>query len=421
VAELVQNSIDARARNVAIERRRMRGRPALVIRDDGEGVLPGREREEALRNLGTHVGHSHKLGLSPSERHARVVAGQYGVGLLGFWALGARMEIRSRVDGSDVHVLTLVEDRPTALLGRQPHALDAPATYTEIVVFELHETAARALAGRRLADYLAAELRGPVLASGVALEVHDHMARGLAQKRFAVTPRRYDGIRLDVPAEVEVPDHPPIRLELYLARGGERPAIQLACAGTLVADDLGDVPSLGFTEPPWVGAEVSGIVDFAGFLVPPGTRRGVVPNAAAAAFARALQQVEGPLRTELGRLDRERRAAADRNVVNDLRKALRGLRERLPHFELPGVEPGSEAETRAGGQGAALPAPADTEAQEAAGPQVELFAAGPLAAVSIAPAIIEVVAGGERRVQARGDRRSARGDHGPLAVDRTPR
>ena len=202
VAELVQNSIDARARTVRIERRRVKGSPGLFIRDDGEGVLPQLGREEALRYLGTHIGHSHKLGLSPSERHARVIAGQYGVGLLGFWSIGRRMEMRSRVAGSALHTLQLEEDRSTARLGHIPHELDAPATFTELAIFEVHEAAARMLSGRRLADYLAAELRGPLLQTGVIVEVHDLMARGIAQKRFPVTPRRFDGVRLDVPPEI---------------------------------------------------------------------------------------------------------------------------------------------------------------------------------------------------------------------------
>jgi len=53
VAELVQNSIDAHARMVRIERRRVRHTPALIIRDDGEGVLPELGREEALSALVT--------------------------------------------------------------------------------------------------------------------------------------------------------------------------------------------------------------------------------------------------------------------------------------------------------------------------------------------------------------------------------
>jgi hypothetical protein len=399
VAELVQNSIDARAASVRIERRRIRGAPALVIRDDGEGVLPALEREAALRYLGTNIGHSHKLGLSPVERHARVIAGQYGVGLLGFWAIGARMELRSRVAGSDVHVLALDEDKPTARLARLPHELDAPPTFTELVIFDLHDAALRPLAGRRLADYLAAELRGPLLHCGVDVEIHDHLARGLAQKRFPVTPRRFEGIRLDVPAEIAVEGHSHIRIELYLSRGAERPAVQLACAGTLVADDIGELDVLDLDRAPWRGCELTGLVDFAGFQVPPGTRRGVVPNAAASAFMSALVAVEPAIAAELARHEHSRRAEADRDLVANLRRALRGLHERMPHYDLPMIDRGPEPDAHAPA-GEALPP--ETEVDEGgSGPQAALFPPGPLVAVSITPRVIAVRAGGERRIHAR--------------------
>jgi len=408
VAELVQNSIDARAKVIRIERRRVRGKAALFIRDDGEGVLPALGREEALRYLGTHVGHSHKLGLSPAERHARVIAGQYGVGLLGFWAIGKRMEMRSRVAGSEVHTLGLEEDRSTARLGKQPVELDAPATFTELAIFEMHEAAMRPLSGRRLADYLAAELRGPLLQTGVSIEVHDAMARGMAQKQFTVTPKRYDGVRLDVPAELAVEGYPPIRVELYLARGAERPTIQLACAGTLVAENLADVDVLGFADPPWTGRDVTGIIDFAAFQVPPGTRRGVVPNAAAVAFVRALATLEPAITRNLDELDKRRRADADRHLVDELRKAMRGLRERMPHYDLPAVEHGNETNEH-GTRGRALasapamePAVEVDELSDAVEPtQAPLFPPGPLARVAIQPQRIEIAIGGERRVAAR--------------------
>src|ERR1700682_1963682 len=66
VAELVQNSIDAHARHVTIERRRLRGGPALVVRDDGEGVLPSLAREEALRFIATNIGRSRVAGMRVS-------------------------------------------------------------------------------------------------------------------------------------------------------------------------------------------------------------------------------------------------------------------------------------------------------------------------------------------------------------------
>lgn len=400
VAELVQNSIDAHARRVAVERRRLRGGPALVVRDDGEGVLPSLGREDALRFIATNIGASRKRNLSAEERRRLVITGQYGVGLLGFWSIGHRMEIRSRVAGSPVHTLRLVEDEPRVSVGEVPAEIGAPETYTEIVVTELHDAASRSLAGRRLAEYLAAELRGPILATGVEVEIHDAMARGLAQKRFKVTPRPFTGERLPVPGEWPVEGHPPARVELYLARGAERPAVQVSCAGTLVADDVAELHALELDEQPWVGSELAGLVEFPGFTVPPGSRRGVVPNAAAQAFADAMRKLGVVVSAELARLDRERRAAADRQVVEELRKALRGLRARLPQYDLPDVRGGTGAD---GGDPGAAPggaAPAEGEADLPPMAHPELFPPGPLAEVRITPDPVEVVPGGEHRVRA---------------------
>src|SRR6266700_1124298 len=123
VAELVQNSLDANARRVMIERRRVRRAPALVIRDDGEGIVPELSREAALRAIATNIGHSRKRGLSPRERHDEIVAGKYGIGLLGFWSVGHRMEIRSRVGGGDVWVLRMVEEQEAGGVAPRSHGI----------------------------------------------------------------------------------------------------------------------------------------------------------------------------------------------------------------------------------------------------------------------------------------------------------
>src|SRR3990172_2958840 len=70
LAELVQNSLDAGARRIRVIRMRDRGLPCLRIFDDGEGVIPEMERQEALRYIATHIGHSRKRSLSPEERLA---------------------------------------------------------------------------------------------------------------------------------------------------------------------------------------------------------------------------------------------------------------------------------------------------------------------------------------------------------------
>jgi hypothetical protein len=334
--------------------------------------------------------------LSPEERRRLVVTGQYGVGLLGFWSIGHRMEIRSRVGGPNVHVLRLVEDEPRVALDELPADIGSADTFTEIVVTELHETGSRAVAGRRLAEYLAAELRGPILASGVEIEVHDAMAKGTAQKRFSVVPRRFTGEPLRIAGELPVADFPAAHVELYLARGAERPAIQVSCAGTLVADDIGELHALDLDAAPWIGCELSGLIDFPGFTVPPGSRRGVVPDRAAEAFARAMIDLRPLVEDELRRFDRERRAAADRQVVEELRRALRGLRGRLPQYDLPAVAGGGGGDAVADGRGA--PEPLDPG--EAGFGEPELFPAGALATVSIAPDPVEVAPGHEHRAHA---------------------
>ncbi len=400
VAELVQNSLDAGARRITVERRRLRGTLCLLVRDDGEGVLPEFEREEALRYLATHIGHSRKLGLDPAERQRRVIAGKYGVGLLGFWSIGRRLELRSRVNGSALYALRLEEDSPSAEIERLPLRIDWPATATEALVIGVHATAQRALGGRRLSEFLAAELRGQLLEREVALLVHDRVARGLAQKSFEVVPRRYVGERLELPAVIAVAGHAPLRVELYLTRGAERPALQVSCAGSLVADDIAELAALGVAEPPWIGRSLTGILDFPDLNVPPGTRRGVMPDAAAEAFVAALIELGPLVEAQLQRFERERREEMDRNVLRELRRALRGLGRRLPHYDLPPVADSDASNGRASpgeplsdSTGAALDEPSDSEPPS-------LFPPGPLAQVEIVPARVTVEPGGERRVRA---------------------
>jgi hypothetical protein len=402
VAELVQNSLDAGARNVDVRRERVRGRVCLVVRDDGQGVLPELGRREALEYLATHVGHSRKMGLDPATRTEQVIAGKYGVGLLGFWAIGNVLELRTRVNASELFALRLEEDSPRAEILALPVRIDEEATYTEVVVVDVHESAQRALVGRRLADYLGAELRGQLLQREVALVLFDDIARGTAQKRFEVVPRRFTGEPLALPASFDVPGHAPIRAELYLARGAERPAIQVACAGTLVADDIAQLEALGLASDPWIGRDVVGLVDFAGFNVPPGTRRGVMPDGPAAAFADAMERLAPLVEAELERLDAERRAASDRDVVRDLQRALRGFSRRLPRYELPRVHArsGEIGDAPAG----AIALDGDAPSREPSAPippkELPLFPVGPLASARIVPKSVRIVAGSDKRVTA---------------------
>jgi hypothetical protein len=254
-----------------------------------------------------------------------------------------------------------------------------------------------------------------LLATGAGLEIQDRLARGLAERTFTVVPRRFVGERLAVPDTAPVDGYPAARVELYLARGSDRAAIEVSCAGTLVADDAGELRAEGLDRSPWVGRRLTGLIEFPAFQIPPGTRRGIVPDPASEAFGRAMAEYAPLIEAELSRLDRERQATTSRQLLAELRRALRGLRARLPQYELPKIEApeavsaGAAPFDGAGATPEGLPLTTsgddvDRSEPDASEPveedEASLFPPGPLAFVRVVPAEIAVPPGRERRVQA---------------------
>lgn len=377
VAELVQNSLDAGATEVTVTRFRKAGTVALSILDNGAGVLAELGRAEALQHIATHIGHSYKKHLTPEERLRLLQQGKYGIGLLGFWCVGRRLEIHSRVGGSEVWTLRLEEDRPDGTVEKAAKTFEP--TWTEVLIRELHPAAQRILTGRKLADYLAFELRGQLLQRETKLRVIDRLARGVAQKDFPVRPKHFQGVPLAIEA-------PHLRIELYYLPEEHGPGrVTLAAAGTVVSEDLAE---LG---PPWNGGRLTGIVDAPYLDVAPGTRRGAVPNANYERFVEELRPVAERVEEWLARFEAQRAREADQALHARLRQVFRDLRKRLPHLELFPV-PG-----QTGPGEAPIPVPAEYEPSE----PPELYTPGPLASVRISPTSCRLAVGAEKRFQAR--------------------
>ena len=55
IAELVENSIDARATNITVVRGRSEGRPFLEVRDNGQGIPRDEEGRPDFRYVATHI------------------------------------------------------------------------------------------------------------------------------------------------------------------------------------------------------------------------------------------------------------------------------------------------------------------------------------------------------------------------------
>jgi hypothetical protein len=411
LAELVQNSLDAGARNIRVVRRREKGRACLVIWDDGEGVIPELDRPEALRHIATHVGHSRKRSLTPQQRLELLTQGQYGIGLLGFWSLGEVLEMRTSVPGQRPHRLVLYRDRGDYTIEPLRGGLPLDARWTEVVVLDLHREALPVLIARRAADYLGSELRGQLLNRDVRLVIEDHIARGTAQKVAQVRPRRFLGERLDGLGPLAVAGHPPIQLELYLLGDGEEPAapggVAVYAAGTLVAEGFHELAALDLDHDPWTDPRLGGLVDFPALRVAPGSRRGIIPDEAAGLFAQVLRGAEHTIAALLESFERRRAQELDRGMFRDLRRLFRDFFRHRPRYAALPVEArddGAATDAEASqGAPAAPPEPVpevQLSGSEILPPTAFLFPPGPLAEVRILPSLLRLECGGERSARA---------------------
>ncbi|HEX4826508.1 MAG TPA: ATP-binding protein [Candidatus Polarisedimenticolaceae bacterium] len=336
LAELVQNSLDAGASTVKITRCQEGGSSCLKIFDDGQGVIPEMERRDALQYVATHIGHSRKRHLSPQERLSLMTQGQYGIGLLGFWSLGERLEMRSTVAGDRPHRLTLYRDRPGYVIEPLREHLPLGDRWTEVVVFDLDEAALGATAGKRAADYLAAELRGQLLGRPVEVSVEDRITRGGAGKVIPVTPAPLLGKPIAGVDGVDVPGFGKATIDVGLWDGSldEAPGIAVYCGGTRVADRFHELKALALDRLPWTDPRLTGTVEYPHFTVPPGSREGILPDDAALAFSRALKTVETRVFEALHEHEEAVADRAERSMLSDLRGAFEEIARKNPGLAL---------------------------------------------------------------------------------------
>ncbi len=411
LAELVQNSMDAGGRKIRVTRLREHGVTALHVLDDGEGVIPDLARTEALTYIATHVGYSRKRDLTPEQRRELMTQGKYGIGLLGFWAIGQVLEMRTQLPTEPPYVLRLFEDSPRFEIDRLRTRLAFGDRYTEIVVRSLHRPALASLSARRICDYLAAELRGQLLARDVQILVHDRIARGLAPKVLEVRPVRFEGQRLPLAESIPVEGGAALRIELYLKpeAAGAGEGISILSAGSIVYDRIEAFEVADFRRAPWTDPRLTGIIDFAGFQVPPGSRRGVVPDQAALAFVVALRTLEPEIAQYLH--DAERRAAAEAGpeLVRQLERAFRDLHRLAPEYDFfavrgngRGASTGTSPSAPGTGGRASPDLPGGAAAADAAEDDEPptLLRPGPLATLEIRPSATRVERLGERRLRA---------------------
>lgn len=321
IAELVENSIDAKARMVTITRGREQGRHFLAIRDDGDGVPRDGDGRPDFRYVATHICDSIKRRLKADGTAG--VQGEFGIGLLSFWTLGGELTMTST--GADNCTYQMVMRKGDPNYAVTPKRALFGEAGTEVRIAPLLD-GIRALSGEKIQWYLAAELRDRIRQTGVRISVIDRLAR----KQYAVEPRQYEGRLLHQlpPARTPLGD---MYVELYLNEPADTNRVALYRHGTRVIEDLSALDD--FARPPWTLHYLQGHVDTPFLNLTPGTRSGFIHDSAYAALCEGLAPLEHTL-VEI--IEEQRRAEEEQASREQLRTIQRAFREAL--LALPAEE-----------------------------------------------------------------------------------
>ncbi len=390
IAELVENSIDARATIVTIIRGRSEGRHFLEVRDNGQGIPRDADGRPDFRYVATHICDSVKRRLKVEG--AAGLQGEFGIGLLSFWTLGEELTLTSTGAEDRVWQMVMRKGDPSYAVKAKRALFSEPGT--QLRISKLLD-GLRSLSGEKIQWYLAAELRDRIRHTGVRITVIDKISR----KQYAVEPRQYEGRLLhQLPAIRSVLGD--VYVELYMNEPKEGNQVALFRRGTRVFEDISVANELA--KPPWSTRYLQGLVDAPFINLTPGTRTGLVHDEAYSALLDALLPLEEKLVEMLEAQRRAEEEQASRELLQTIQRAFREAFLALPAEEYDWFDIRARTKRGSGtgnrefesGEEITLGA---TEPDSDRTKQRKFFEfAGPLFSVAVSPAS-SVVRVGERR------------------------
>jgi hypothetical protein len=400
VAELVENSIDARAKTIIITRGKEKGQHYLRVKDDGEGVRKNANGEPDFHYVATHVCDSIKRRLK--TQGTRGLQGEFGIGLLSFWTLGEELLLTSASEDGRAYQMHLRKGDPSYRITQRPALFPEPGT--EVLIKGILP-GIKNFSGEKIQWYLASELRDRIRHSGVSIRVIDRTARA----EFKVEPRQFEG-RLLHELDGALPAQSEVYAELYLHAHSPANAVSLYRSGTRVLENLAELEV--FARMPWTSDYVQGIIDAPYLNLTPGTRLGVIHDAALARLADELAPLEARLAKIIEDQQRAEEERASRDVLRSVQGALKEALLALPAEEYDwfdlhrgegkrrprtSAEAAADEATTADDQAIAM----ETAYPEASEPQRQFFEyAGPLFSVVISPTSSVIEVGGSRALRA---------------------
>jgi hypothetical protein len=392
IAELVENSIDARATKITIIRGRSEGRPFLEVRDNGQGIPRDETGRPDFRYVATHICDSVKRRLKVDG--VAGLQGEFGIGLLSFWTLGEELALTSTGADDRAWQMIMRKGDPGYTVKAKRSLFTEPGTHLRIANLL---DGIRSLSGEKIQWYLAAELRDRIRYTGAHITVIDKIAR----KQYAVEPRQYEGRLLHQLPYVRA-TLGDVYVELYLDEPKDTNRVALFRHGTRVFEDISTIDELA--KVPWTTKYLQGHIDAPFINLTPGTRSGIIRDEAYAALLAALVPLEEKLIEMLEEQRRAEEEQASRELLQTIQRAFREALLALPAEEYDWFDIHSRAHRGSGNTrdcdsgGGTVGAP---ESEPGSVKQRQFFEyAGPLFSVVVSPASSVVRVGEQRSLRA---------------------
>ncbi len=412
VAEFVENSIDAHAQHITIIRGREKGKSYLRIIDDGDGLPTDANGLPDFKYVATHICDSIKRQLK--AKGEKGLQGEFGIGLLSFWTVGEHLSLISTGEDEKSYEMQMRKGDPKYTVTRRRRLVADHGT--QLTVSPLLP-GIRHFSGEKLQWYLASELRDRIRKSGVEIRILDRQARA----EYLVQPQAFSGRHLD---RLKSPKTGlgEVYVELYLDEPKPTNGVGLYRAGTRVLENITELDE--FQRPPWTSGYLQGVIDAHFLNVTPGTRLGVIQDAAFAAFCEAIAPLAATLEEMIAEQKQAEEEEANRDTLKSIQRAFKEALLALPEeeydwFEVYGVNGRStKRQSRPGIPfGSTTSDDASTEANDA--PQQKSFFehAGPLHGVRISPTTSVVSVRQERNLRAVARDRNRRGVEDNLTFD----
>ncbi len=379
IAEFVENSIDAQARNVTIIRGKEQDQQYLKIIDDGQGIPCTEDGTPNFKYVATHICDSLKRRLKEQGIHN--IQGEFGIGLLSFWTVGHKLMMASSGKDGKTYQMEMKKGEPGYTVTSRPRLL--PVKGTQLTVSGLL-SGIRTLNGEKIQRYLASELRDRIRHSGVKIRIIDRTSR----LELDVEPRKYEGRLIHDLPQVNT-SFGDAYVELYLSEKKPENCISLFRSGTRILPDI-TVLDL-FQCEPWTNRYFQGVIDVPFLHLTPGTRDGIIHDERFAGLCDSLVNLKERLNLIAAEQSKAEEERMSKSILRSVQKAILDAMFILPQeeydwFDVPGKMKSQELPTKNNKEDCTLTIEGTNNNEEKQVVQKEFFEiAGPLFSVRIQP------------------------------------